>query len=153
GPARGVSTDRGTGRGPGQHQEGRGRPAAGGAVSGSAGRRRGGGGGDRVSGAAKGGGAMKTLGVLLSLSLVVGSAAPPEKGRELTAEEMKEVARLDQAFNDKVDAGEFEEAVKTAKQIVDYRAERQGDSHWEVSNARWNMKLWQRPAKDCAEVK
>src|SRR5205085_110053 len=49
-------------------------------------------------------------------------------------------------------AGEFEDAVQTGKQIADYRAERQGDSHWEVIDARWKIKTWQRPAQDCAEV-
>ncbi len=95
---------------------------------------------------------MKTLCVLLSLTLAVQAGAPPENGRELTAEERKELARLSQDFNRKVNAGEFEEAVKTAKQIVDYRAERQGDGHWEVIDERWSMKLWQRPAKDCDEL-
>ena len=45
---------------------------------------------------------MKTLCVLLSLSL----AAPPEKGRKLTAEEEREVARLTQDCNRQLNVGE-----------------------------------------------
>src|SRR5262245_1414622 len=100
---------------------------------------------------------MKTLCVmlcvLLSLTLVVQSAAPPEKGHELTEEEKKEVARLERGLDRKLNAGEFEEAVKAAHHIADYRAQRQGDSHWEVVDARWRVTTWQRPVKDCVELK
>jgi CHAT domain-containing protein/tetratricopeptide (TPR) repeat protein len=90
--------------------------------------------------------------VLLSLTLPLRPAAPPEKGRELTEEEKKEVARMKQFRDRKILAAEFEEAVKAAQRIVDYRAERQGEGHWEVVSARWDVQTWQRPAGECKEL-
>ncbi len=94
-----------------------------------------------------------TLWTLLSLAQAAPSAAPPDKARDLGVLERIEVARLTAEFERSISADNFEAAVKTAQQITEYRAQRQGESHWEVIDARLLVKTWQRPAKDCAELK
>ena len=97
----------------------------------------------------------------LGLGLLVLATGPlpaeaPKQGRELTVEESKEVARLDEEATRQLNAGRFEDAVQTAKRIVAYRIERQGPKHWQVIDARLNVEEWQRltgvAAQDRAEV-
>ena len=103
---------------------------------------------------------MKTLcGLVLGLLLLASGtmpAEPPKQGRELTAEEQKEVARLELQVGRLGSAGQFEEALKTAKRTAAYRAERQGASHWQSLDARMDVERWQRliglPEKDQAQV-
>jgi len=96
---------------------------------------------------------MRTLGywccMLMSAPLLSQS---PAKARELSAEEKKEVGRLREEADRKLERGKFAEAAKTLQALADYRAARQGESHWEVVSARWSVKRWQRSDEQCAEV-
>src|SRR5262249_31068041 len=96
------------------------------------------------------------LGLLAMVAVAsIQAADPPEKTRNLTEEEQKEVARLGDEVERHSGAGKFEEAAKTAKQIVEYRAQRQGPEHWEVIDARLELEHCQRltsvPEKDRKE--
>jgi tetratricopeptide (TPR) repeat protein len=95
------------------------------------------------------------LAVLAGATAVWG-AAPPVKWRALTAEEKKQVAAFEARVTRHQSAGEFEEAAKVAERIAKYRGERQGESHWEAAEARWEADRWRRrttvPARDRAEL-
>ena len=85
----------------------------------------------------------------LAVALLLGLASllpaePPKQGRELTAEEQKEAARLRAEVYRRLGKEDFEGAVRAAKEVADYRAERQGTSHWQVTNARRFVRRWQR---------
>ena len=100
---------------------------------------------------------MKTLcGLLLVLTTGMLLAEPPKQGRELTAEENKEVERLEAEKSRHQVAGRFEDAVQVAKRLADYRAQRQGASHWQVIDAGQEVECLQRltrvAAKDRAAV-
>jgi tetratricopeptide (TPR) repeat protein len=87
---------------------------------------------------------MKTLrGLLLGVMLAqsVSGAEPP--ARNLTEKEQQEVQALQQQIDRHLLAREFEEAVKVAQRIVDYRSERQGAGHWQVIDARLALQRWQ----------
>ena len=96
------------------------------------------------------------LGLWLALIAAAQGVAPPQRGRSLTAEEEKEVDRLERQLYRFVESERFEEAARMARQVADYRAQRQGTGHWEVSDARQEVERWQRltpvPAKDRVEV-
>ena len=102
---------------------------------------------------------MNTLhGLLLGLGLMaaVPGAEPPEQGRNLTGQEQKEVHRLELQWARLLVTAQFEEAVRVARRVVDYRVRRQGTTHWEVSGARLNVERLQRlagvPVRDRADV-
>src|SRR5262245_19881069 len=98
------------------------------------------------------------LGVVLSSSLTsaLQEARSPREERDLTAAEREEVEQLRAGMNAHIASGRFEAVVKVAKQVADYRAERQGDRHWETVEARLRMERWQQltlvPVKDRGEV-
>src|SRR5438874_1373479 len=86
------------------------------------------------------------LGVVLAVTPrpAVSAADPPRPGRNLTAEERKEVQRLTAEMNGHIEAERFEETVQSVKRIVAYRAERQGERYWQVIDARLQVERWQR---------
>jgi tetratricopeptide (TPR) repeat protein len=79
-------------------------------------------------------------------------AAPPVAWRSLTPAQAKHVAQLDAQMDEAVEAGRFDEAVKLAQQMVALREKAQGKRHWEVVDARWELRraegLARLPRKD-----
>src|SRR5262249_19053629 len=68
----------------------------------------------------------------------------------------KEVARLNTEAMRRIFAGRFQDAAKVLKQVMDYRAARQGAKHWQVIDAGLHAERWQRltavAAKDRPDV-
>jgi tetratricopeptide (TPR) repeat protein len=97
---------------------------------------------------------MVIVGFLLAAS--AWSAAPPAKWRALTADEQKVVDAFNERLIDHLAAGEFEQIVNVAEQVVAYRQRRQGAAHWQVIDARFEAQRWQRlvpvRAKDSPEL-
>src|SRR5262245_40208263 len=95
-------------------------------------------------------------GLLLALPCAAGAAAPPAQPRALTVQEQKEVATLIARRNGHFSREEFEQSARVAKQIADFRRERQGASHWQALDTRFEVDVWRHlakvPAKDRAEV-
>src|SRR5579862_3735068 len=94
------------------------------------------------------------LAILVALqALAVG---PPPLWRPLNEQEQKVVAKWRAQFGHHIAKGEFEEAVRLAKQIAEYRNHKQGKRHYEAINARLDVDYWQRlcqvAKKDRAEV-
>jgi tetratricopeptide (TPR) repeat protein len=81
--------------------------------------------------------------VLLGMAVVQG-AAPPARTRELTAQEQKHVAALQNRLHERSRAGKFEEAARLALQIAGYRLARQGKRHHETIDAYLEVERWQR---------
>ena len=97
-----------------------------------------------------------TVGLVLGLATALLLAEAPKQGRELTAEEQKEMARLHAEADRHALADRFEDAVKVLKRVADYRTQRQGANSWQVIDARLRTERWRRltgvAAKNRAEV-
>jgi CHAT domain-containing protein/tetratricopeptide (TPR) repeat protein len=83
-------------------------------------------------------------GLLLTTTALYAAAPPPWPGRALTAEERREVARLQDRMETHRLKGEFEEVGRLARRVIELRERCQGPYHWETREERFKAEQWRR---------
>jgi len=71
-----------------------------------------------------------------------GPAKPPWQ-RLLQGDEARQARKLEARVNELVTAGDFNQAVEAAKEVLALRQRLQGEEHWQTRSQRWQVKLLQ----------